>query len=225
MLEKDPALMDLQSKLFLMSSRTNRGKLASQEEHGIIADIVNEMEASNPAFEDDSLSSKGSWELIYSNKEHFLSSPLYMTIRALLDSPRASTLFNFQKEFFNTAELSKQLMTITDDEIICKSDIRWGILPVLPVTTSGTVIAVAGISSSDIFSMTCKLKDLYIEKSDIPLAKRVLESSAVRLTNLLKLPGGSRVNFPECTVTTYYLDADLKIDRDTDDNVYVYSRI
>jgi len=113
-----------------------------------------------------------------------------------------------------------------------------GILPGPPMSVRGTVVTTAKANTDDLFAIKLSTPiTTKIEKSNIPLLQLVLESVSLPVGDIFtqvgsildrvqnsgsSASGGGRL--PESVLCTYYLDDNLRITRNSDDNVFVYTR-
>jgi hypothetical protein len=216
----------LANDLLSIAARSNRGEFASQSQKETAVSIITELEALNPAYDDakGKYSLLGSWDLIYTDSQLFLSSPFFLTIRELLgdQSDRAKQIFQLHRAATNTGEIGRVQQIITESELISKVGLRVGILPGQPFSLRGVVVTTAESKIEDRFIQKLKVKNTRIEGSNLPFVGR--SGLLNRSLPIQKLFERVKREVPESVLTTYYLDENLRITRNIDDNVFVYSR-
>jgi hypothetical protein len=232
-LAKEVEKQTVKEKLYLLSARTSRGGLASDSEKGEIAYLVNSLEELNaslsPAREAD-----GTWELIYTNTQLFRSSPLFMAARALLKTEDEAAKFNqfcaLHLKALRFTRIGRVTQIVTPNTLRSEFETEVPLFPGLPIAITGTIVSTADIEFSDRNSWTLGLDTTRIKEgsSNVPILNNFLDNftglplKAVGNALESRLPSYSN---PKPVFRTVYLDEDLRISRDQDDHVFVYSKL
>jgi hypothetical protein len=216
----------LKQKLFERAARTNRGEIASEKDHEYMLDIITNLEAVNPAFDDpDSNSSiQGEWELVYTDAQLFVSSPFFLLIRELIgnDADKIKDIFRLHRQAANTGEIGRIRQIISPTELVSKVDLRVGLIPGPPFSVKGTVVSIADASIEDLFTLKLKMKETKIENSNLPFFNTFESFAKIDIATIVKT---INKGVPSIVLNTYYLDESIRISRNKDDNVFVYSKI
>lgn len=192
-----------------------------------VLDIISNLESINPAYDEvnKDFSLEGEWELMYTDTQLFESSPFFLTLRELLgkrfnfSTDRVNNIFNLHRSATSTGSIGRITQTITKSQLISKVEVKVGLLPGVPFSLKGLVVSTANALIEDQFTLKLKLVETKIAESNIPVYKSLPES--IRKINF----GALGEIVPPCVLTTYYIDENMRITRNQDDNVFVYSRV
>ena len=223
--EEDVVLRDaLKRELLLLSSVTNRGEYASQDEQNMLIDLVSQLEAMNPT-EDPAHNSQGEWDLCLSSTQFFRSSPFFQTLRTIAGEDNKQLALNFfdiHDRATTSGRVGRVRQTISSDELISEVDLEVGIMPGFPIRIKGTVVTTASFQpvSSDTFETT--IGTTTVTGSNIPIINQFLDNVRLELpvSDAIGLLGQVPVNVNKI----FYLDEGMRITRDQDDNFFVYTR-
>lgn len=175
----------------------------------------------------------GDWELLYSNTNLFRSSPFFMASRAICKEGAQANRFNRFCDLHRSAlahtSIGKVKQIVSPGLLTSEFETVGAVVPGLPVVVKGTIKSVAEIVSSNANDWTLQMVSTRIKEgtSNIPVFKRVLSSKRVQLPiqrlgkALERIPA---YNAPFPVFSTTYLDFDLRISRDQDKNIFVYTR-
>ena len=217
----------LKQKLFEKAALTNRGEIATEKDHEYLLDIITNLEAINPAFDDPDSSSSilGEWELVYTDAQLFVSSPFFLLVRELIgnDSDKIKDIFKLHRQAANTGEIGRIRQIISPSELISKVDLRVGLIPGPPFSIKGTVVSIADATIEDLFTLKLKMKETKIENSNLPFFNTFESFAKIDIATVVKTISQGEV--PSIILNTYYLDENIRISRNKDDNVFVYSKI
>jgi len=227
---------ELKNELLLLSSVTNRGIYASDEERDILSDIVTQLEALNPTA-NPARECEGEWDLCCTSTDLFRSSPFFQTIFriAFKDEKFRNNSFSIsdQKKYLldlatsmGRVERVKQLIDVVGNKPRMRNEIGLSIgavggLPfVLKLRISST--AELNISGPELWEM--KLKSVQIVDSNAPVIGPFLDilKTEIPVSDIYEMVGG---NVPIAKWKTFYVDEGIRITRDADDNFYVFSRL
>lgn len=211
---------DLKRELILLSSVTNRGEYATLDEQNLIIDLVAQLEALNPT-KDAAYVCQGEWDLALSSTQFFRSSPFFQTLRVSLDKSVAENAFEIHDQATTAGRIGRVRQTITDDELISEVELEVGILPGIPFRIQGTVITTAALAVKSSSKWETTIEDTRVVRSNLPFINEVLDT--------LEMPTGSMFqtvlgDVPAVELKTFYLDQSMRITRDMDDNIFVFTR-
>jgi len=225
----------LKSLLFKIAALSNRGETSSENDKLEIEKYIIRLEELNPTenpVESDMIN--GEWELLYSNTNLFRSSPFFMASRAICKEGKQADRFNrfcdLHRSALSFTSIGKVKQIITPELLTNEFETIGSVIPGLPMVIKGTIKSVAEIVSSSTNEWTLQMISTRIKEgtSNIPLFKRVLSSQRVslpiqRLGKVLERVPIYNTPFP--VFSTSYLDFDLRISRDQDNNIFVYTRV
>ena len=208
-----------------------RGEIATEKEKLSLSELICELEGS---FERENIHdipkmSKGTWELVYSSSYLFRSSPFFMSARAVCKDGTEADRFNYfcqlHREALAFTSIGHVRQVITDTSLTSYFDSNVAAIPGLPVNIKGTIVSKADIKSNEGSSLKLLMDTVRIENSNIPVIKDLLQPLDSRA-----LASVFESNFPEYSnpipeFRCYYVDSDMRICRDQDDNVFVYNKL
>jgi len=226
--EEDAAIRDeLKRELILLASVTNRGACASTEEENLVVDLVTQLEALNPTA-DPALNAQGEWELCYSSKQSFRSSPFFLAIRAFLgddNQAMADTAFTIHDRATTASRVGKVRQIIDKDnkELVSEYDLSVGLFPGLPLRVKGCVVTSADLTVIAPETLEMSVRGTKVNGSNVPFLDQYLDDNAVEIPvgEAYKTLSGS---IPTAILRTYYIDEGLRITRDIDENFFVFTR-
>lgn len=191
----------------------------------------------------------GSWELIYSTNQLFRSSPFFLAGRSTCKTQAEVDQYNWFCEMHRSALAISTIGVVRqvisrDGKLTNEFNVKVGSIPFisgfLPFTYSGGLpltIDGAIVSSADATPMSVDNKDewqLYmdtveIKGSNIPILRNLLDgdNSKLKSRDLSKLleDNVDAYDVPRPVLRTTYVDSALRIVRDEDDNIFIYSRV
>ena len=211
----------LKEKIYLLSAKTSRGQTASPREKASAMEFVTDLEKLNPSFSPaQSQVSMGSWELIYSNTKLLRSSPLFIVIRSMF--VKNEILFerfcNIYSEALKFTKIGRIKQIITSVSI--QSEFQTDVSLIPGIKLSNTLISKAEIFKStddtwQILVENIKAKDGMLGRlSGIPI--NTISSFLDR-----NIP---QYSTPMATIRVSYVDQDLRVTRDQDFNICVFSK-
>lgn len=218
----------LKTDLLRIAAKTNRGDLATDAQIEAALDLVTQLESMNPTSSDEAeernYSIEGTWDLIFTDAQLFQSSPVFLSIRELFgeDADKAKQVFQLHRAATNTGEIGVVQQIITSSQLTSKVHIRNGLIPGAPFSLRGEIISTANLQLLDRYNMKLMIKETFVKNSNVPFGiGSMLAVASIPVGQLLKSITGK---IPECNLSTFYLDNDLRITRNKDDNVFVYLR-
>lgn len=222
----------LRIDLFSVAARTARGEIARSSEKIEALSLIENLEGLNtntaPA-----RACIGNWDLIYTNTQLFRSSPFFMAARMVCKDGDEADRFNYfcdlHREALRFTTIGRVRQIISSTQLVSEFESNVAVLPGLPLVVKGTIRSVADIESIDDDSWTLLLDTVTIKQgsSNIPGLGSFLDSySGLPLRPLSRLLQDNiqRYTIPKPVFRTTYLDEDIRISRDQDNNAFVYKR-
>ena len=215
---------ELKRELLLLSSVSDRGLLLSKEEKDIIADIVTQLSALNPN-SDCASQSYGEWDLVLTSTQAFRSSPFFQSIRSFLnDRDIAENVFLLHGAATSNGKVGRVKQVVNrDGSFVSEVDLEVGVVPGIPFSLRSTVVTTARFEIVGMQQWNLYIQSTRVKKSNVPILGQILDGDQMELAvgdiyNLLT--GG----IPIVNLQICYVDDTLRITRDVDDNIYVFSR-
>lgn len=217
-------IQSMKSKLLGIAATTNRGECANQQQVESALDLITQLESMNPSFANEAdgteYSVEGCWDLVFTDAQLFESSPFFVTIRELFGAnEKAKQAFKMHRAATNTGEIGLVQQVLTSSQLKSNVDVRNGLIPGLPFSLRGKIVSTADLTIIDRYSMKLSMKETSVQNSNIPGIGPLLSAASLPVGTILKSLMG---DLPECFLSTFYLDGDLRITRNKDDNVFVY---
>lgn len=189
----------------------------------LLYSFADKLEFLNPT-EKTATSSEGTWDLIYSNTNLFRASPIFMSARSLATGDQSIKFNEITDRVINSlkfAKIGRVTQVITSTSISSEIETE---IPVFPGSVTGTIISMAEIDSTTDDSMTLVTDNIRIKEgtSNIPLFGELINNfSGVSVVSLANLASQS----PKPVLSITYVDQDLRISRDQDFNVFVFTKV
>lgn len=211
---------ELKCRLFQLSALSNRGQLADLEQQNEALNIVAELEGMGPPPGTDWRDVNGRWELVWSDVAPFRISPFFLTLGKLFGEQRAAEdFFRLHRLATSGSEIGRARQIITSSEVASEIEISTG-LPSIPFAIKGTVVTRASATKDGDRALRLQLKSTGVTDSNL--------FSFINGGNLPELPVGELIGsigaLPSITMSTDYVDGDLRISRAEDDHYYVFVR-
>ena len=192
----------------------------------------------------------GTWELSYSTNQLFRSSPFFLAGRSTCKTQEEVDQYNWFCEMHRAALAISTIGVVRqviarDGKLTNEFEVKVGAVPFvsdflpfvkysggLPLTVDGAIV-----STADATPMSMENKDdwkLYmdtveIKGSNIPILRQVLdgENSKLKSRDLSKILEDNVDSYevPRPVLRTTYVDSALRIVRDEDDNIFIYSKV
>lgn len=188
----------------------------------------------------------GTWELLYSNTQLFRSSPFFLAGRSTCRTPDQAKQYDWFCDMHRSALSISNVGTVRqiisrDGRLVNEFEVKVGSVPFLsdilpsmrysgglPFTINGAIVSTADVTPIGGSSWELYMDTVEIKGSNVPLLRNLLDSESVAL----KSRDLSRVleenvdsyDIPKPVLRTTYVDDNMRITRDMDDNVYVYGR-
>lgn len=221
----------LKSQLKEMGALYQRGELEHDRTNGVrLASLLEESSTMDGDIE-------GQWDLIYSSSPFlFMSSPFFMAARAVCkESEEVDRFFWFCRQHRDAlafTSIGRVSQIISGETLVSEFESNVAAVPGLPVIIKGTIESTAEVEFSqdnDCKTMTFLMDTVRIKKgtSNIPVLDSLLDSFEGLKTRELGdtlervIQGYSN---PRPSFRTYFIDDEIRVSRDIDDNVFVYKR-
>ena len=236
-----------ESMLFLQSlgAITGRGEFATPQQHDSAASVVAALEKANPTKKQPAQSELmyGRWELFYCSTQLFRSSPFFMAGRAVCTTDAQRDQYNWFCDLHRQAlaisriQAVRQIVTRTG-RLVSEFEVSVGAVPFLhdltPFSYSGGMpLAIEGalVSSAD-YTATANgtawdlhMDTVQVKGSNLPFLRSVLDGGlrleSRRLAEVLE-QAVPNYQTPRPVFRTTYLDEQVRISRDQDDNIFCY---
>lgn len=229
------SLSAVKEQLLRLAARTARGEIATEAEKITASQLVEALEMRN-SVQNPAQDSRiyGTWELVYSSTYLFRSSPFFMAARAVCKEGDEADRFNWfckqHREALAFTAIGKVRQIVDAQSLKSEFETTVSAVPGLPVLIKGTIESKADIVEFNSDSWTLFMDKVKIKKnsSNIPLLGDYLNNfdglDSRAIGSFLETNVQSYKN-PKPVFRTYYLDDELRISRDQDDNTFVYLKV
>jgi len=229
--------------LLVLASSTGRGEFATSAQTENAKNLIIELENANPtAHPTSSPLSQGTWELVYSDTQLFRSSPFFMAGRAVCSTPEQAEQYDWFCDMHRGALAISQIgavrQIVSSSRLVSEFEVKAGAVPFLsdftpfsysggwPVAIEGAIVSSADITPTgdawEIFMDTVAIKG-----SNLPGLRQALDSGlqlqSRQLSKVLE-ENISAYSVPKPIFKTTYLTEALRISRDQDGKVFVYTK-
>jgi len=167
---------------------------------------------------------------VYTNTEPFLASPFFLALRELFgdDSEAASRAFRLHRLATSSGEFGKVRHKLEASQLVSEVELRVGTLPGVPLALTGTVVSTADLEMEDGgFKERLRIRNTSVKGTNVlPALQNVLGGTMQLPTTVpvSDLYSRFRGQVPESSLLCVYLDADMRIVRTSDDDVFVFCR-
>ena len=193
----------------------------------------------------------GTWELLYSNVQLFRSSPFFLAGRSTCRTEDEIQQFQWFCDMHRAAlaisniGMVRQVIT-SDGKLVNEFEVKAGSVPFLsdflpglkysgglPITIDGAIVSTADatpvLSEQGGIEWNLLMDTVEIKGSNLPLLQSILNSdnAKLRTRDLSKLLEENIDSYqtPQVVLRTTFVDSDMRIARDVDDNIFVYGRV
>ena len=213
---------DLKRELILLSSVTNRGEYASLDEQNIIIDLVAQLEALNPTANAAAVC-QGEWDLALSSTQFFRSSPFFQSLRVSMDKSMAENAFDLHDRATTASRVGRVRQTISNDQLVSEVELEVGLVPGFPLRVKGTVVTTASLRVTSSTEWETSITETHVKGSNLPILNEYLDDPRfeIPMSSVFQTLAGS---VPVVKLKTFYLDGSMRITRDMDDNIFVFTR-
>merc|ERR1719327_222018 len=223
----------LKIELLLAISRTARGQQHDKRPNEAVNAVARRLEAQGAPTDVQLLT--GRWNLAYCSTYLFRSSPFWMAGRAVCQDGEEAKRYDWvcdqHRKATMVSEIGAVRQIVAPGRLVSEFETSVAAAPMrvggsMPVTIFGSIVSSAEITATTEtprgLEKTLEMADVEVKGSNIPLLRPLLD-------NGLKLDSRSindalPIDRPFPVFTTTYCDADVRVSRDVDDNLYVYTK-
>lgn len=237
--------MVLKSRLLAVAAASSRGEAAQPTDISTARNLVNELEQLNPITEP-TLAPEclGTWELVFADTQLFRSSPFFMAGRAVCadgaEADRYDWFCDMHRAALAISNIGKVRQVIDGARVVSEFEVQAGAVPFLfdfvpfaysgglPLTIRGAIVSTATIEGNLGGAWRLLMDTVEIKGSNVPGLRQILD-------NGLRLQSRDLGSTLETLVPTYanpqplfrttFLDASLRISRDQDGKLFVYTKV
>ena len=232
---------DPEGALLQLAAYTARGEAATASERNQARSLVAQIEASASEQAVDAAAVEGTWELVFADTQLFRSSPFFMAGRAVCETPEDANKYDWFCDMHRAAlaisTIERVRQVVSANQLVSEFEVRVGAVPFvnLPLMGSGGLpIAITGslVSTADIVgrpsdgSLELLMDSVEVKGSNVPGLRALLDNGLKLDTRAVA--DALEDNLPKVRTPifrTTYVDSRLRVSRDQDDKIFVYSKI
>ena len=247
------ATQQTQNALLRIAASTDRGQYTNPTQKDQVAQLISSLESSyeTPTVIEEGTSipsyHTGTWELVYSNTQLFRSSPFFLAGRSTCKTEEQAAQYdwfcNMHRAALAISNIGVVRQVITSEgKIINEFNVKVGAIPFLsdftpfkysgglPLTIDGSIVSTADVTAtSNSNELELFMDTVEIKGSNIPILRNILDRDNVALKSrsLSKIleDNVSAYEVPKPVLKTTYIDDNMRIVRDVDDNIFVYGKV
>mmetsp|Transcript_4766 Transcript_4766/g.14142 ORF Transcript_4766/g.14142 Transcript_4766/m.14142 type:complete len:320 (+) Transcript_4766:157-1116(+) len=223
----------LKRSLLLAVSRTARGQQLDKSLNDDVAAVARSLEGQGGAPAADALT--GRWSLAYCSTYLFRSSPFWMAGRAACEDGQEAKRYDWfcdqHRKATMVSEIGAVRQIISEDRLVSEFETSVAGFPMrvggsMPVNIFGSIVSSADVVSAEAgargLDMTLEMADVEVKGSNIPLLRTALDAGLKLDSRAVNdaLP----IDRPFPVFTTTYCDDEVRVSRDVDDNLYIYTK-
>jgi hypothetical protein len=223
----------LKKELLLAVSCTARGQQLDKRPNEAVSAVARRLEAQGAPTDMQLLN--GRWNLAYCSTYLFRSSPFWMAGRATCQDGEEAKRYDWfcdqHRKATMVSEIGAVRQIVTPDRLVSEFETTVAAAPMrvggsMPLTIFGSIVSSADITATTSgprgLEKTLEMADVEVKGSNIPVLRNLLD-------NGLKLDSRAvndalPIDRPFPVFTTTYCDGDVRISRDVDDNLYIYTK-
>ena len=242
----DTELMECLLFIQSLGAMTGRGEQASDGQMEAVRGVVAKLEQHNPtpepAYAKDLL--QGTWALTFTDTRHlFRSSPFFMAGRAVCSTPEQAQQFDWfctmHRQALAISQIGAVRQIISEDKLVSEFETKAGAVPFLsdftpfmysgglPVTIDGAIVSTADYTTLNGTAAELYMDTVEIKGSNLPCVRQVLDAGLSLQSRMLgDFLEANLDNYqnPRPVIRTTYLSDKMRILRDIDDNIFVYTK-
>lgn len=222
---------------------TGRGEFATKTQKQAATNVVSALEGYREV-EIPPESLHGTWDLVYCSTQLFRSSPFFMAGRAVCTTEDQARQYNWfcdmHRQALSISDIGAVRQIVAPERIVSEFETKVGAIPFLndftpfsysgglPAAIEGAIVSSADWELRDSKTMMFLMDTVEIKGSNIPGLRQILDDDRIKLQSrqlgsFLETNLDSYSN-PRPRFTTTYLDKKIRINRDQDDNIFVYCK-
>ena len=222
----------IKKALLLAVSNTARGQQLDKKPNDAVNAVAKRLEAQGAPTDSQLLN--GRWNLAFCSTYLFRSSPFWMAGRATCQDGEEAKRYDWfcdqHRKATMVSEIGAVRQIVTDDRLVSEFETSVAAAAMriggsMPLTIFGSIVSSADITTTSGprgLEKTLEMADVEVKGSNIPLLRPLLDNGlqldSRAVTDVVQ------VDRPFPVFTTTYCDADIRISRDVDDNLYVYTK-
>lgn len=223
----------LKKELLLAVSRTARGQQLDKRPNEAVNDVARRLEAQGAPTDAQLLN--GRWNLAYCSTYLFRSSPFWMAGRAACQDGEEARRYDWfcdqHRKATMVSEIGAVRQIVAPGRLVSEFETSVAAAPMrvggsMPVTIFGSIVSSAAITATTEtprgLEKTLEMADVEVKGSNIPLLRPLLDNG-LKLDSR-RVNDALPIDRPFPVFTTTYCDADVRVSRDVDDNLYVYTK-
>lgn len=235
----------LKQQLLALAAGCNRGEAATSSDLAAARSLVERLEMLSPIAEPTLAPEvRGTWDLVFSDTQLFRSSPFFMAGRAVCeDGPQAEQydwFCDMHRAALAISSIGKVRQVVDGEKLVSEFEVQAGAVPFvsdfvplvysggLPLAISGAIVSTASIEANLGTGYRLLMDTVEIKGSNLPGLRQALDAGlklqSRQLGSAIESVVPSYAN-PQPLFRTTYLDAEgLRISRDQDGKLFVYSK-
>lgn len=236
----------LKTRLLLRAAACSRGEAATADDLSEARELVAALEPLSPIAEPTlAPECSGTWELVFSDTQLFRSSPFFMAGRAVCadgdEARRYDWFCDMHRAALAISTIGKVRQVCDGQRVTSEFEVSAGAVPFLsdaapflrysgglPLTIRGAIVSTATVEANLGTAWRLLMDTVEIKGSNLPLLRQALDAG-VRLESrqlgaALESVVPTYAN-PQPLFRTVYLDAQMRISRDQDGKLFVYSKV
>jgi len=247
------ATQQTQNAILRIAAGSDRGQYTNPTQKDQFAQLISSLESSyetQTVKEEGTIIPSyhtGTWELIYSNTQLFRSSPFFLAGRSTCKTEEQAAQYdwfcNMHRAALAISNIGVVRQVITSEgKIVNEFNVKVGAIPFLsdftpfkysgglPLTIDGSIVSTADVTTtSNSNELELFMDTVEIKGSNIPLLRNILDRDnvALRSRSLSKIleDNVSAYEVPKPVLKTTYINDNMRIVRDVDNNIFVYGKV
>ena len=215
----DPAAVSLIEILEEEIDGTDRGLFGFSSRKGKITSLIRDLEGLNPVSNPaESALNMGTWELIYSDTNFFLTSPFFLARQDACSAARGGKAF---ARYMTSLQSSSSLGSIgTVRQIITESELISEINTISD-SIDGAIVSTASIRPT----LSGRAWDMSLSSLEVRGSNTFVVRQLMDIKNGSNLPGGDVLKRSRALLETTYLDGSTRVSRDAAGGASVFRKI
>ena len=215
----DPAAVSLIEILEEEIDGTDRGLFGFSSRKGKITSLIRDLEGLNPVSNPaESALNMGTWELIYSDTNFFLTSPFFLARQDACSAARGGKAF---ARYMTNLQSSSSLGSIgTVRQIITESGLISEINTISD-SIDGAIVSTASIRPT----LSGRAWDMSLSSLEVRGSNTFVVRQLMDIKNGSNLPGGNVLKRSRALLETTYLDGSTRVSRDAAGGAFVFCKI